>query len=142
MNICEFQSSVIRSMIQKFGDKMRTDKSQTGLSLVNKGDVEACSCEFWRGTLLPIGIDELVRCHTEGTSRHSTGTKAVYGEGIPSNDVFEKCVASAIGASVWRRFFRTHSDTNATFSAFRKVEGRPTRTLSSMDSRSSLKRLC
>ncbi|GFW39811.1 hypothetical protein TNCV_2419771 [Trichonephila clavipes] len=32
--------------------------------------------------------------------------------------------------SVWRQYFRTHSDTNATFFAFREVKGHPTRPLS------------
>ncbi|GFW13468.1 hypothetical protein TNCV_1209341 [Trichonephila clavipes] len=56
--------------------------------------------------------------------------------------VFEKYVVSAICASVWQRFFRTHSDTNAIFSAFREVEGHPTRSLSSMDSWTSLQHRC
>ncbi|GFX20340.1 hypothetical protein TNCV_3486981 [Trichonephila clavipes] len=42
------------------------------------GDVEARQCEFWLGTLLPIGINVLERCHAEGTSRHSARTEAVY----------------------------------------------------------------
>ncbi|GFY24776.1 hypothetical protein TNCV_2689671 [Trichonephila clavipes] len=75
---------------------------EESLSLLNRGIVEARWCEFWRGIILPIGIDELVRCHVEDTSRHSGRTETVYDKWIPSNDVFEKCEASAICASVWR----------------------------------------
>ncbi|GFT21153.1 hypothetical protein TNCV_2582311 [Trichonephila clavipes] len=67
------------------------------------------------------------------------GTEAVYDEWIPSNGVFEKCVASAICSSVWRRSFRTHPDTNPTFYASHEVEGLQTRSLYSIDSRPSLK---
>ncbi|GFU13563.1 hypothetical protein TNCV_938431 [Trichonephila clavipes] len=78
-----------------------TDKSHTELSLVNRGDVGARYGEFWRGTLLPIEINALVSGHVENTSRHFNRTYAIYDECIPSNDVFEKCVASVICASVW-----------------------------------------
>ncbi|GFV23592.1 hypothetical protein TNCV_1717131 [Trichonephila clavipes] len=47
------------------------------------GGVEARQCEFWRGTLLPIGIEVLVRCHADDTSRHSPRTEAIYDEWIP-----------------------------------------------------------
>ncbi|GFX89279.1 hypothetical protein TNCV_1339781 [Trichonephila clavipes] len=47
-----------------------------------------------------------------------------------------------VRASVWRRSFRTHSGTNATFSVFGEAEGPPKRSLHSMDSRPSLKRRC
>ncbi|GFT85925.1 hypothetical protein TNCV_3255731 [Trichonephila clavipes] len=70
-----------------------------------------------------------MRCHAEDISLHSARTEAVYDEWIPLNDVFEKRVASAICASAWRRSFRMHPDTNATFSAFREVEDRPTHLL-------------
>ncbi|GFW69346.1 hypothetical protein TNCV_486951 [Trichonephila clavipes] len=79
---------------------MGTGKSHTGLSLVNRRNMEARWYEFWRGALLPIGMDELVRCQAEDTSCHSVRTEAVYDKRIPSNDVFKKCVSSAIFASV------------------------------------------
>ncbi|GFU01642.1 hypothetical protein TNCV_1521831 [Trichonephila clavipes] len=81
---------------------MGTDKSYKGLSMVNMEDVEARRSDFWLGNLLPIEIDVLVHCHAENTSRHSAITEAVYEKWIPSYDVFEKCVASAICVSVWR----------------------------------------
>ncbi|GFY02875.1 hypothetical protein TNCV_3507551 [Trichonephila clavipes] len=43
-------------------------------------DMEVRQLEFCRGTLLPIGIDVLVRCHAEEASRHSARTEAVYDE--------------------------------------------------------------
>ncbi|GFX69052.1 hypothetical protein TNCV_4945521 [Trichonephila clavipes] len=79
---------------------MGTGKSHAGLSLVNRGSMEARECEFSRGTLLLIGIDVLVRCHAEDTSCHSARTEAAYEEWIPSNDIFKKCVSSAILTSV------------------------------------------
>ncbi|GFV26397.1 GTP-binding protein GEM [Trichonephila clavipes] len=38
-------------------------KSLTGISLVTRENVEERLSEFWRGTLLPIGVDVLVPCH-------------------------------------------------------------------------------
>ncbi|GFS80828.1 uncharacterized protein TNCV_1334561 [Trichonephila clavipes] len=52
-------------------------------------DPEDHKCEFWRGDLLPIGIDVLERCHAEDTSRNFAGSETIYDEWIPSNDVFE-----------------------------------------------------
>ncbi|GFW42460.1 hypothetical protein TNCV_240571 [Trichonephila clavipes] len=78
-----------------------------------------------------------MRCHTEETCSHSDRTVAVYDECISSNDVFKKCVASAICASVWRRSFRIHSDTNATFPTYHEVS-RQTGSTSSVDCRPAL----
>ncbi|GFU20849.1 uncharacterized protein TNCV_5059711 [Trichonephila clavipes] len=69
---------------------MGTGNCLTGLCLVNSDDVEAHQGEFWRGTLLPIGLDVLGRCHAEDISCHSARTEAVYDEWILSNDAFEK----------------------------------------------------
>ncbi|GFS68181.1 hypothetical protein TNCV_439291 [Trichonephila clavipes] len=66
---------------------MVTAKSHTGLNLVNRRDAEVRYCEFWRRTLLLIGIDIIVLCHAEGTSRHSARTKVTYDKWISSNDV-------------------------------------------------------
>ncbi|GFU49202.1 hypothetical protein TNCV_2674981 [Trichonephila clavipes] len=121
---------------------MGTGKCHTGLSLVNREDMEACQCEFWRETFLPIGINVLVHCHADGTIRPSARTEDLYDEWIPSNDVFKKFVASVTCSKVWRRSFRTHSDTNAAFFVICEFEGCPTRSLYSMDSRPSLRRQC
>ncbi|GFU50297.1 hypothetical protein TNCV_301301 [Trichonephila clavipes] len=71
-------------------------------------------------------------CHAEDISYPSTRSEAIYDKWIPSNDVFEKWITSAICASAWRRSFRKHSDTKATFSTFCDVEGRSTHSLPSM----------
>ncbi|GFX03408.1 hypothetical protein TNCV_4634201 [Trichonephila clavipes] len=107
---------------------MGTGKCHTGQSLMNREMWKHVSVSFGE-ELLSIGIDVLMRYHTEGTGRHSARTEAVYDEWIPSNGVIEKCLVLAICSSVWRRSFRTHSDTNVAFSAFREVESRPTRLL-------------
>lgn len=51
--------------------------------------------------------------------------------------VFDKCVVSAISASVWRRSFWRYSD-----KMFCEIEGRSKRSSSSVDSWPSLKRPC
>ncbi|GFV19777.1 hypothetical protein TNCV_480031 [Trichonephila clavipes] len=59
---------------------MGTGKSHTGLSLVDKVYMEARQCVFCQETLLPIGIDVLVRCHKSDISRRFVRTEAVYDE--------------------------------------------------------------
>ncbi|GFU10171.1 hypothetical protein TNCV_3449541 [Trichonephila clavipes] len=118
---------------------MGKGKCHTGLNLVNREDVEAFfSASFgeelsyqlgsmcWYVVMQKISVITLPELSTLTTNR------------FPSNDVFEKCVASVVCPSVWRLSLRIHSDTNATFFMFREVEGGPTRSLHSMDYQPSL----
>ncbi|GFY35696.1 hypothetical protein TNCV_2619881 [Trichonephila clavipes] len=75
---------------------MGTSKTHTALSLVNSRNIVVRGLA--KNSFLN-GIDELVLCHAEDTNCRSAGTEATYKEWIPSNDVFEKSVASAITAS-------------------------------------------
>ncbi|GFX88437.1 DUF4817 domain-containing protein [Trichonephila clavipes] len=88
-SMCEETIEHIRQSFQRSSTKSTCEAScEVNISQTNL-----------RGTRLPVGIDVLVRCHAEDTSRHSARTEAVYDEWIPSNDVFEKCVVSTISSS-------------------------------------------
>ncbi|GFU28205.1 hypothetical protein TNCV_3762611 [Trichonephila clavipes] len=121
---------------------MRTHKSHSDLSLVNKWDVKTHSRELWRGILLPFEIDVLVRYHAEDTSRYSARTESVYDEWISSKDIFEKCVASVVFFKCLETIFSKTLKHQCKIFPSGKVKGQPKRSLSSVDSLPSLKHRC
>ncbi|GFU95590.1 hypothetical protein TNCV_3332571 [Trichonephila clavipes] len=77
-----------------------TDKSHSELSLVSRGGKETRYCEFWRGTLLPIGIKVLCIIMQKIPVVTVPELKPRTMNGFPKT-TSSRSVASVICASVW-----------------------------------------